>query len=653
MLRKFLFILVVLPAGAVLADSGAGTQSLEPLVVSATRWEQADVPAAGSIAIISREQIEQSGALNVADALRGQGGVQVSDEFGDGSRTVVSMRGFGANAPANTLILVDGRRLNNTDLAAPDLSSISLKDVQRIEVIQGSAGTLYGDEAVGGVINIITRRPVGFEASAAAGYGSYDRQMQRGAVADRYANGLGFRVSVEHVRSDNYRERNRKRYANGFAHIDYAYHGGRVFIEHEHVEENLQLPGGLFADQLAADRRQARYPHDFNDTSTDVSRLGLRQRLGSDWHLQAEFSNRYSAIGGRLTNVPLTQRRHIRTFNPRLIGEIPLSAGKLLVTAGADLEYSDYGLGTSFGQTNNAQDAQSLYAQVVLPLTQAFVLTAGTRKAWVHNHLVDSGAFGVFPNGVNLNDHVWVSTLGISAALAPGWRMFLRRDENYRFPLADEQTLTPPGVVGLRTQTGVSYEAGLEWAAKRYSARLVGYRLLLHNEIDFDPAAGLFGANTNLDRTLRTGVIAQASAQVTDALRLAAQYTFVNAKFDSGAFAGNDVPFVARQQLHLSADYRFSDHWGLYTELQAISRRYASGDFANALAQLPGYAVVNMNLRYRRAGWLVEARVNNVLDKRYSDYAATNFNFTTFATETGFYPAPERNVQLTVSYAFD
>lgn len=653
MLRSLFFSLALLPACTVLADGSTATERLEPLVVSATRSAQANIPTASSISVITHAQIERSGALTVADALRGQGGIQISDEFGDGSRTVVSMRGFGANAPANTLILVDGRRLNNTDLAAPDLNSISLKDVQRIEVIQGSAGTLYGDEAVGGVINIITREPVGYEASAAAGYGSYNRQMQRGQVADRFASGLGYRVSVEHVSSDNYREHNRDRSENGFAHLDYAYDGGRVFLEHEHYHEYLQLPGGLFADQLAVDRRQARYPDDFNDTTTDISRIGIKQRLGSDWHLQAEFTNRYSALAGRLTNIPLTQKRHIQTFNPRFVGDIPLTTGDLLITAGADLEYSDYGLGTSFGQTDNAQQAQSLYAQVVLPLTRTFALTAGTRKAWVHNHLVDGGAFGAFPNGVNLNSQVWVSTLGVSVSLAPGWRFFMRRDENYRFPLADEETLTPPGVVGLRTQTGASYEAGLEWAAARYSAKVVGYRLLLQNEINFSPAAGLFGANTNLDPTERSGIIAQAAAQLTDALRVAAQYTFVNAKFSSGPFAGNDIPFVARQQLHLSADYQITPRWDLYTELQAIGRRFASGDFANALAPLPGHAVVNMNLRYRRAGWLVEARLNNVLDKRYSDYAASSFNPATYTTQTGFYPAPDRNVQVTVRYSFD
>ncbi|MFA7592969.1 MAG: TonB-dependent receptor plug domain-containing protein, partial [Thiohalobacteraceae bacterium] len=146
----------------------AGAVRLEPVVVSATRSLQSSVPTPAAISIIDRTEIEASGALQITEVLRGRGGVQLSDPYGDGSRAVIGMRGFGENAAANTLILVDGRRLNNSDLAAPDLNSIALKDVERIEIIHGSAGVLFGDQAVGGVINIITRVPRTFSAEVSA-----------------------------------------------------------------------------------------------------------------------------------------------------------------------------------------------------------------------------------------------------------------------------------------------------------------------------------------------------------------------------------------------------------------------------------------------------------------------------------------------------
>ena len=123
------------------------------VVVSAARTQQSVLTTPASITVITREQIEASRARHIHEVLRSQGGVQIRDLYGDGSRATVDMRGFGETAGSNTLILVDGRRLNNPDIATPDLNSIALEDVERIEIVQGSAGVLFGDQAVGGVIN--------------------------------------------------------------------------------------------------------------------------------------------------------------------------------------------------------------------------------------------------------------------------------------------------------------------------------------------------------------------------------------------------------------------------------------------------------------------------------------------------------------------
>ena len=146
------------------------------MVVSAARTEQSTVTIPATINIISRQEIEASGASNVSEVLRNQGGIYLTDFFGAGTHSSVAMRGFSSStAASNTLVIVDGRRLNNIDLSAPDLNSISIKDIERIEIIQGSAGTLYGDQAVGGVINIITKVPEQARKEIQLSAGSYDR----------------------------------------------------------------------------------------------------------------------------------------------------------------------------------------------------------------------------------------------------------------------------------------------------------------------------------------------------------------------------------------------------------------------------------------------------------------------------------------------
>jgi iron complex outermembrane receptor protein len=130
------------------ADNRAA--KIPSVIVSAARTEQSTLTTPASITVITRKQIENSGARHVVDVLRAQGGVRISDLFGDGSRASVGMRGFSTTAGSNTLVLVDGRRLNNIDISSPDLNSVSLKDVERIEIVQGSGGVLFGDgEAVG------------------------------------------------------------------------------------------------------------------------------------------------------------------------------------------------------------------------------------------------------------------------------------------------------------------------------------------------------------------------------------------------------------------------------------------------------------------------------------------------------------------------
>ena len=199
------------PLSALSVTDSSVTQSaateIPAVLVSATRSEQSTLTTPASITVISRQQIDDSGAGNVVDVLRGQGGVQINDLYGDGSRATVGMRGFGETAGSNTLVLVDGRRLNNPDIAPPDLNSVALDDVERIEIVQGSAGVLFGDQAVGGVINIITRKPGAQRHSLKLSAGSYNNVAVHGATSQALANGVNYLLSVDLRDTDNYRRK--------------------------------------------------------------------------------------------------------------------------------------------------------------------------------------------------------------------------------------------------------------------------------------------------------------------------------------------------------------------------------------------------------------------------------------------------------------
>src|SRR5581483_527248 len=179
-------VLVCALCAPVFAAAGEPSQQFESVIVTATRSEQPQNRLPAAMTVITRADIERSGAHTLAEALRGVAGGQISGDFyGDGSSAVIDMRGFGVGANATTLVLVDGRRLNNPDIAPPDLASISLESVERIEIIQGSAGTLYGDQAVGGVVNIVTRQAAKLAGDVRLEGGSYSGQRASGSIGQR------------------------------------------------------------------------------------------------------------------------------------------------------------------------------------------------------------------------------------------------------------------------------------------------------------------------------------------------------------------------------------------------------------------------------------------------------------------------------------
>ena len=622
----------------------------QPLVVSATRWETSGIPTASSITIITHDEIVASGASRIIDVLKNQAGIQIRDLYGDGSRASVDMRGFGESAGANTLILVDGRRLNTTDSNGPNLQLISLKDVERIEITEGSASVLYGDQAVGGVINIITRQARTNNDEFEFGYGSYDHQTQLAGASHNFENGLGGRISVERLNSDNYRDNNKLDYLNGYAQLSYDWNSGHVFTEVQRTSEETGIPGALFANQLALSRRQSVNPLDFNDTISRSFHGGGRFDINSMWSLAGDYTYRDDDVGGGLTIFgaffPFTQSRQVNSWNPRIRGMIPLGKHTMTLIAGADIEHTDYNLISPLGIQDSTQNLQSVYTLGTLSLTRQLSVTAGIRRAWLVNDITDTFRF---PGGASLKNTQTATTIGLTYTPSPAWRLYLKREDNYRFPLVDEETNFFSTQGTLKTQTGVSYEAGAEWHDRRISTRLAGYILNLDNELVFDP---ITFQNLNLDKTQRDGLIYTFSFSPRQDLIIDMHYTYTNARFASGQFDGNRVPLVAEHELQTGINWQFTTHWNVYAEMFFISDRIAGSDFGDTFPHLAGYGVTNLHLHYQNKGFFIAANFNNILDKKYSDNAAVGFT-PAFTRETAFYPAPERNIFLTLGYQFD
>ncbi len=178
---------------------------MDTLVVSPTRSEQRIVETAPSITVVTGKELEQKQVVTVADALRQVPGVNVIESGSRGSVTAVQIRGADAD---QVLVLIDGVRVNSTTLGAYDFSQLTPENIDRIEVLRGWGGTLYGSEAVGGVIQIFTRRgegPPHGAISAAGGNGSTDREV--GEFAGQTGI-VSYSAAVSHIHTDGFKSEN-------------------------------------------------------------------------------------------------------------------------------------------------------------------------------------------------------------------------------------------------------------------------------------------------------------------------------------------------------------------------------------------------------------------------------------------------------------
>ncbi|MBU4503669.1 MAG: TonB-dependent receptor, partial [Proteobacteria bacterium] len=212
-MKKFLLLicllgLIFIIPGPALAEekekeAEKGIIKLEEIVVTATKTEKKVEDAPGSVSIVSREEIERRNIKTVDEALSEITGVFAKRNKGlMDSTSSIRLRGF--NGDQYTLILLDGQPLNDAYTGGLEWGMLPVDNIERIEVIRGAASALYGGNAMGGVINIITKTPEKLEASATAGYGTHDTRRYRFSLGDRFADKFSLRIGYEEESTDGY-----------------------------------------------------------------------------------------------------------------------------------------------------------------------------------------------------------------------------------------------------------------------------------------------------------------------------------------------------------------------------------------------------------------------------------------------------------------
>ncbi|MGV6806997.1 MAG: TonB-dependent receptor family protein [bacterium] len=637
-----------------LGAAASGTMNIdEEVIVSATRVEGPAMPVATSINIITRSDIEISGVSKLSELLRIQPGVQLRDTGGSGRNTTISTRGFSSNAANNTLVLVDGRKLNNASLAAPNLNSVLLDDIERVEIVNGSAGVLYGDQAVGGVINIITRRAAAGETSGDAGmsFGSDGLKTYRGSISQGFDSGFGYRASVMRKESDNYRDNNESDLESGLLNLRYQNETVHLFAEAQKIDDDLRLPGWLTETQFDDDPRQTNNPNDFSDRNTDLIRIGGQIALADNWLLLADYSDRDEESVASSGGFNFTQEIKQQSFSPRVQGTFDVKNGQAVLTLGYDRVRSE---GSASYGSDAEQEIDAWYGQLVYPLTEKLTATVGGRVSEVDDSNI---AFGT-----QTDDTVDAYEVGLSYQFSEQLRLFARYADAFRFANVDENGFTLPGAGFLKPQTSSAVELGMEFAASDYSLEITAYDMAIDNELFYDsvvynysyvcdfPTEGdtcdIFGANLNLPKSTRKGLSVSGDYQFSDRLMVKANYTYTDAEVDSGSFAGNEVPHVAKNVASLAVIFGLAEGLSLYVDANHTGSRYRFGDDANSAGRVGSDVIVNANLAWQSNSWEANLRVSNLTDEDYADYYG-------FGWPGEFlYPQAGTTAEATVSYKF-
>lgn len=622
----------------------------DPVIVTATRFEQRQEEFPIGVTVIEREAIERSTATTAIELLSQQAGIQVRDGTG-GPDLQIDMRGFGQTGDLNTVVLIDGQRYNDIDTSSVKWSSIPLGAVERIEILRGSGAVVYGSGATGGVINIITRRPRAGEraAEAQASVGSYSTTEAQGALTVAGEN-LGLRVNASDLGSDNYRDNNRITQRNLLLDARTLGRGASVYAKLGIDQQDLRNPGQRTLTELALSRRGTATPLDFS--SRDGARLDIGGAIDTrDVEFAANVAYRtqetrafFSAFSSLVDN-----DTESISFSPRF--KLPHRLGGIAHTmiGGADFDRGrlDRNVSGTFfaGRSQAEQRTQGAYLQDNAVLSERLLLTLGVRGQRAETMLNDPATA---PAPLAKTHTVEASEAALRYQATSAFSAYGKVGRSFRLPSVEEINFTRPAI--LEPQSSQDLEVGGEYRTPQGRVRVSLYRYDLENEIAFNPI--LFD-NVNLAPTRRAGIEIDSSVRFTERLEAFANLAHVDAHFRSGAYGGVDltghrVPLVPRNALTIGASWLAGPKIRLTTTVRMVGEQRLLNDETNTLAQqIPAYAVVDAKLAHVVGGWRVEAGIKNLLDEKYYTQGGVNP-----LGVIRVFPAPERNAYVTARYTF-
>ncbi|MBV2207680.1 MAG: TonB-dependent receptor [Pseudomonas sp.] len=571
------------------APAVAQEQLAAAVVVTATRQDQREDELLASVSVIDRAQIERAGQSTLAELLANQPGVQVSATGGPGSSSGLFIRGTSSK---HALLLIDGVRVGSATSGQALFEAIPVGMVERIEILRGAASALYGSDAVGGVVQVFTRKGrEGFHPEVFVGYGSNDT-VQADASISGGRDRLRYNLSVGHEKTGGFNaKRDPARWVSPRGN---SYNPDDDGFRNQYVSASASI-GFREQDELGvnayySDGRNWYDVNDFYDSYIDKTlssaSVFMRNRLSDAWSStvrvgQGLDKTRDKADAGPSSLFESTQKQFVWQH------DVHFGGGMLL----AAYEYTREDVD---GTTRYVQDRRSVNS-VLLGWSGRF----GAHSLQLNGRYDDNSQFGDKTTGL----------FAYGYQITPAWGVRGSIGSAFKAPSFNDLYWPGSGNPDLRPEVALNRELGLTWEEGAQKVELTYFNNEVKQLIDWAPTPSGWWAPSNVGRASFEGVeLAYGVSLGGYALKTGVDY------LEAEDADGKRLPRRGRVSGFARLDKQAGAwNWGM--EWSGAGHRYE--DELNT-DRLGGYGLLNAYAHYQLArDWRLEMRANNLLDKDY------------------------------------
>jgi len=565
--------------------------NLKDVVVVANRIPQSRDSVIGDVSVISREEIERAGQSTFIELLHAQPGIEISSKGGAGQQSSVFLRGTNSN---QVVVLIDGMRIGSATTGSTAFANLPLAQIERIEILRGPATSLYGQDAVGGVIQIFTKQGTGSpQFNAAVGYGSYntekvaagfsgsvDKTQFSLAVSQMHTKGFSALKTNIGINKDKDAYRNLAVSASLSRSISEGHDLGLQILSSD-GRNNYDGPSNNFTD--------------YSNMSAVSYSLFSKNQITSNWKSSLRIGQGTDVDNSHyldyFTNMNAVSEYKTKQKQLSWQNDFALSLGSL------NLAYDrlEQGLISNsnpvFNQTKRNSDG----------FLVAYLATINDHSVQANLRNDHSNQFGSHTTG----------SLGYGYKLTSNWRITGSYGTAFKAPTFNDLYYPDDGWgpysdPNLKSEKSKNYEATLRYQGNDNELSATLYNNKIDNFIALDQ--NYFPVNVNAEIS---GITLSANHHWQD-WQLKTSLDIQSPENDD---TGKLLPLRARRHGVINLGKSWGK-WNVASELIASSARYNDADNTTRISP---YAIVNLTADYKiDDSWRLQGRVNNLLNKNYA-----------------------------------